>query len=161
MTSKINLSWESIEQDISLLVEKVKDFHPTCILGVANGGMIHATLLAKQLKVDKLLSCNLKSYQEDKPREGAHSESDVVKTISFPEWGMLREEDRVLIVDDLVDTGLTLKQIKQYNNIINYEQPEKNWVFATLYNKPKSIFKPDYTVREFDNDAWIVFPWEK
>ena len=161
MTSKINLSWESIEQDISLLVEKVKDFHPTCILGVANGGMIPATLLAKQLKVDKLLSCNLKSYQEDKPREGAHSESDVVKTISFPEWSMLREEDRVLIVDDLVDTGLTLKQIKQYNNIINYEQPEKNWVFATLYNKPKSIFKPDYTVRELDNDAWIVFPWEK
>ena len=75
--------------------------------------------------------------------------------------GDLGVNNRVLIVDDLVDTGLTLKQIKQYNNIINYEQPEKNWVFATLYNKPKSIFKPDYTVREFDNDDWIVFPWEK
>ena len=56
MTSKIKLSWESIEQDVSLLTKKAKDFHPTCILGVANGGMIPATLLAKLLKVDKLLS---------------------------------------------------------------------------------------------------------
>jgi len=158
--SKTYITWEEIQRDSAALADELAHLNFSCIIGVANGGMIPATLLAKQLKVDKLLSCNLKSYQEDEPREGAHCESDVVKTISFPEWSMLREEDRVLIVDDLVDTGLTLKQIKQYNNIINYKQPEKNWVFATLYNKPKSIFKPDYTVREFDNDEWIVFPWE-
>jgi hypoxanthine phosphoribosyltransferase len=76
MTSKINLSWESIEQDISLLVERVKDFHPTCILGIANGGMIPAALLAKKLKVDKLLSCNLKSYQDDAPRKGRVNERE-------------------------------------------------------------------------------------
>ena len=107
-----------------------------------------------------MAGCVLKSYQEDKPREGAHSQMDVVRTISFPDWRELQEEERVLIVDDLVDTGLTLKQILQYNNIINHNQPEKNWIFATLYNKPRSIFKPDHTVREFDNDEWIVFPWE-
>jgi len=163
--SKTYLSWEDIQQDARLLSEKLKKYKFSCIIGVANGGMIPATLIAKQLKVDKLLACNLKSYQEDKPREGPHSETDVVETISFPDWEKLRKEHRVLIIDDLVDTGLTLKVIKQYNNIINYErfpneQPDKNWVFATLYNKPKSKFKPDYSIREFDNDEWIVFPWE-
>ena len=157
---KTIITWEEIQRDATSLANKISHLNFSCIIGVANGGMIPATLIAKQLKVDKLLSCNLKSYQEDKPRTGTHSHDDVVKTISFPEWSMLREEDRVLIVDDLVDTGLTLKQIKQYNNIINYEQPEKNWVFATLYSKPKSSFKPDHTVREFNNDEWIVFPWE-
>ena len=165
MTSNINLSWQEIQEDCQALANKVSHIEFTCIIGVANGGMIPATLIAKKLKVNKLLSCNLKSYQDDKPREGAHAETDVVETISFPDWEELRKERKILIVDDLVDTGLTLKAIKQYNNIINYErfpykQPEKNWVFATLYNKPKSKFKPDYTIRQFDNDAWIVFPWE-
>jgi len=158
--SKTIITWEEIQRDSTYLSNELYHLNFSCIIGVANGGMIPATLIAKQLKVNKLLSCNLKSYQEDKPREGAHSQSDVVKTISFPEWSMLREEDRVLIVDDLVDTGLTLKRIKQYNNIINHDQPEKNWIFATLYNKPRSTLKPDHTVREFHNDEWIVFPWE-
>jgi|TARA_R100000008_G_scaffold49292_1_gene29413 hypoxanthine phosphoribosyltransferase len=159
MTSKIKLSWESIEQDVSLLTKKAKDFHPTCILGVANGGMIPATLLAKLLKVDKLLSCNLKSYQDDAPRSGPHNINDVVKQISFPTQDELMRE-RVLVVDDLVDTGLTLQKI--YNNFVLYnDQYNINWDFATLYYKPKTSFMPDYTVRQFDNDAWIVFPWEK
>ena len=159
MTSKINLSWESIEQDTSLLTKKVKDFHPTCILGIANGGMIPATLLAKQLKVDKLLSCNFKSYQSDAPRKGPHNRNDIVKQITFPTQDELMRE-RVLIVDDLVDTGLTLKKV--YGNFVMYnDQYNITWDFATLYYKPKTTFMPDYTVREFDNDDWIVFPWEK
>ena len=158
--SKTYITWEEIQQDTTYLANEISHLNFSCIIGVANGGMIPATLIAKQLKVNKLLSCNLKSYQKVKPREGAHSHNDVVKKISFPDWSELREEDRVLIVDDLVDIGLTLKTIKQYNDIINHEQPEKNWVFVTLYNKSRSIFKPDYTVREVDNDEWIVFPWE-
>ena len=160
LMSKTYITWEEIQHDTTYLANEIAHLNFSCIIGVANGGMIPATLLAKELKVNKLLSCNLKSYQEDKPREGAHSQVDIVKTISFPDWRELREENRVLIIDDLVDTGLTLKQIKQFNNIINHGQPEKNWVFATLYTKPKSDFKPDHVVREFDNDEWIVFPWE-
>ena len=117
--SKTYITWEEIQQDATYLANEISHLNFSCIIGVANGGMIPATLIAKQLKINKLLSCNLKSYQDDEPRKGAHSHTDVVKKISFPDWSELREEDRVLIVDDLVDTGLTLRQIIQYNNIIN------------------------------------------
>jgi len=162
MSEKTFLKWEDIQEDCKTLADKLAKYNFTCIVGIANGGMIPATLLAKHLKVDKLLSANLKSYQDDKPRDGAHSTNDVVKVISFPSWGDLRNEERVLIVDDLVDTGLTLRRIKQMGNIINWEKEDKEdcWVYTTLYYKPKSIFKPSYTVREFDNDEWVVFPWE-
>jgi hypoxanthine phosphoribosyltransferase len=67
--------------------------------------------------------------------------------------------ERVLIVDDLVDTGLTLKKV--YGNFVKFnDQYNITWDFATLYYKSKTTFMPDYTVREFDNNDWIVFPWE-
>ena len=162
MSKKTFLSWENIQEDCKLLAEKLSGNNFSCIIGIANGGMIPATLLAKYLKINKLLSANLKSYQEDKPREGTHSTEDIVKVISFPSWIDLKKEDRVLIVDDLADTGLTLREVMKLQNIINWEREEKNdrWVYATLYYKPKTTVKPNYTVEEFDNDEWIVFPWE-
>jgi len=152
MSKKTVLSWEDIQQDCKKLADKLSEEKITCIVGIANGGMIPATLLAKHLKVDKLLSANLKSYVEDKPRDGEHSNTDVVQLISFPFEGDLTK-DGVLIIDDLVDTGLTLKHIQ-------HKFPKNNWIFSTLYYKSRSIVEPDYTVREFDNDDWIVFPWE-
>ena len=86
MSNKTFLTWDNIQEDCKLLADKLSDINFTCIIGIANGGMIPATLLAKHLKVDKLLSANLKSYQEDKPRNGAHTTEDIVKVISFPSW---------------------------------------------------------------------------
>ena len=78
-----------------------------------------------------------------------------LKTLTGSGRGLVRD------IDDLVDTGLTLQKIKQMGKIITWEQPDKNeWIYTTLYYKPKSTFNPNYTVREFDNDEWIVFPWE-
>ena len=153
--SKTYITWEEIQQDSTYLANELSHLNFSCIIGVANGGMIPATLIAKQLKVNKLFSCNCKSYQNDEPRSGAHNTTDIVKMISFPKWEELKH-DNVLIIDDLVDTGLTLKKINNHLASTTLS----NWTTATLYNKPKSIFKPDHTVREFNNDEWIVFPWE-
>ena len=161
MSEKINLTWEDIKQDCKTLADSLSKENITCIIGIANGGMIPATLLAKHLKVDKLLSANLKSYVDDKPRDGVHSETDVVRLITFPDFGTLRDEEKILVVDDLADTGMTLRKVKQIDSIVTWERPEQNkWVYSTLYYKSKSTFTPHYTVRDFDNDQWIVFPWE-
>tara|TARA_R100001015_G_C4599934_1_gene154939 strand:- start:11 stop:499 length:489 start_codon:yes stop_codon:yes gene_type:complete len=161
MSEKIILTWEDIKQDCKTLADSLLKENITCIIGIANGGMIPATLLAKHLKVDKLLSANLKSYVDDKPRDGVHSETDIVKLITFPDFGTLKDEEKILIVDDLADTGMTLRKVKQIDNIVTWERPEQNqWVYSTLYYKPKSTFTPHYTVRDFNNDEWIVFPWE-
>ena len=69
MSEKINLTWEDIKQDCKTLAGSLSKENITCIIGIANGGMLPATFLAKHLKVDKLLSANLKSYVDDKPRD--------------------------------------------------------------------------------------------
>lgn len=152
---KTYITWEDIVSDVerlSLLLLKT-DF--TCIVGVANGGMIPATLLAKSLKINKLYSCNCKSYQNDEPRSGAHSNTDIVSMLTFPLEEELKHEN-VLIVDDLVDTGLTFEKINQHISTME----DVGWGTATLYTKPGSIVTPSYTVKQFPEDEWIVFPWE-
>lgn len=154
MISKTNLEWSDIEDGVNTLAGLLTGVDITCIIGIANGGMIPATLLAKKLKIDKLLSCNFKSYQDDAPREGVHDTTDIVKMISFPLWEDIKH-DNVLIVDDLVDTGLTLK--KAIEHIDSFHD---SWMTATLYYKPRTYYTPNHYTRQFDNDEWIVFPWE-
>jgi hypoxanthine phosphoribosyltransferase len=60
----------------------------------------------------------------------------------------------VLLVDDVSDTGESLKEIKKY--LLGLEPALLST--ATLYIKPWSIFMPDYYASK--TAAWIIFPWE-
>lgn len=60
---------------------------------------------------------------------------------------------KTLIVDDIADTGKTLK------NLMGGVRTKKNIVITLWYHK-QSKFKPNFTLRE-KKKAWIVYPWEK
>lgn len=57
-----------------------------------------------------------------------------------------------LIVDDISDTGDTLKRLLRK---IKY----KHWGIATLWVHPLTKVYPSYFVRE-KNKEWVVMPWE-
>jgi len=65
------------------------------------------------------------------------------------------EIEKILIVDDIADTGRTLKDVMQP---IQYVGSHIRIKTATLYCKPHSIVKPDFYIKETKD--WIVFPWE-
>ena len=58
-------------------------------------------------------------------------------------------DKKVLVVDDIADTGHTLKDFDNENNVI-----------CTLHYHQQSIIEPDYYVEE-KGDRWIVYPWEE
>ena len=58
-------------------------------------------------------------------------------------------DKKILVVDDIADTGNTLKDFGNKHNII-----------CTLHYHQQSIVKPDYYVEE-KGDRWIVYPWEE
>ena len=72
-------------------------------------------------------------------------------------FGMLRKGDRVLIVDDVFDTGKTAAAVKARIDAVGAEMR-----MACVYWKPQknvTTLKPDYYVRDVGLD-WIVFPHE-
>ncbi|MDH5460269.1 MAG: phosphoribosyltransferase family protein, partial [Candidatus Bathyarchaeota archaeon] len=61
---------------------------------------------------------------------------------------------KVLIVDEVADTGKSLKLVKEH--VIKEGAAEVK--VATVYYKPWSIIMPDYYEKE--TSRWVVFPWE-
>ncbi|NLG46405.1 phosphoribosyltransferase family protein, partial [Gordonia sp. (in: high G+C Gram-positive bacteria)] len=75
----------------------------------------------------------------------------VLKAISEPILAAARAGKKVLIVDDLVDTGATARVVRDM-------LPGAH--FATVYAKPKGREMVDTFITEVSQDTWIFFPWD-
>ena len=62
---------------------------------------------------------------------------------------------RVLVVDDVSDTGYSLRAVANHL----HRKPVKELRVCTIYMKPQSIFRPEYYART--TRKWIIFPWER
>ncbi|MCD6341507.1 MAG: phosphoribosyltransferase [Thaumarchaeota archaeon] len=145
----LQLSWEDIEGLVEELAEKIiSDYTPDILVGILRGGVTVAHLLSDVLGFRIIYPIGCSSYVDVAKRFG-------VKVYSPLAINDLSDK-RVLLVDDVADEGLTLKEI------IEHEIASKNPLeakVATLHMKPWCKFKPDYFVQV--TDAWIVYPWEK
>ena len=71
-----------------------------------------------------------------------------------------RQEYGILVCDDVVDSGHTLKGIK---HIIENQALIKFpifWKSCSLHLKPRACIHPDLHLEEVPDDHWIVYPWE-
>ena len=71
------------------------------------------------------------------------------------------EKIKILVVDDLTDTGRTLdytiKYLQDYPQLKGKISEIKTCV---LFQKPKSTFKPDFVGRVLKENTWLVLPTE-
>ncbi|NWF65870.1 MAG: phosphoribosyltransferase, partial [Campylobacterales bacterium] len=63
---------------------------------------------------------------------------------------------KVLIVDDISDSGNTLIEI---SNILNQSYKNVKFQTLTLFSKPTTKYKPTYFAKQ--TDEWIEFFWSK
>jgi len=119
--------------------------------GAPVGVAVHEYLRAVGWPVEHLpLKCA--SYTGIGENDGA-----VVFTHGDIVFGMLRRGDRVLVVDDVFDTGKTAAAVKAQMDMIGVEMR-----MACVYWKPaknRTSLKPDYFTKDVGIE-WIVFPHE-
>jgi len=141
-------TWDQIYEMLLNLVEKIRKngFKPDIIVGVSRGGWPPARVLS-----DLMSNPNLANVRAEFYLGVAETKEEPVLTqpVSMKVAGK-----KVLVVDEVADTGKTLKLVKEH--II--EQGATEVKIATVYFKPWSIVKPDYYEKE--TSCWIVFPWE-
>ncbi|MDJ0948012.1 MAG: xanthine phosphoribosyltransferase [Alphaproteobacteria bacterium] len=139
-TKNFPVSWQELHRDSKALAWRLVEGGPwTGVIGVARGGLVPATVIARELDLRMVDTACVSSY-EHKTR------SDVEILKSPPGDG-----DGWLVIDDLVDTGGTFRALRE---II----PKAH--FATVYAKPAGRPMVDSYVTEVSQDTWIQFPWD-
>jgi uncharacterized protein len=119
---------------------------PDVIVAVCRGGLVPARILADLTETATVASVQIK-YYVGIGQAGNEPELKAGLTQSL-------EGKRVLLVDDIADTGKSLKLAKQHIEA----QGAKDVKVATLYMKASSETVPDYYEKVTEN--WVVFPWD-
>ena len=142
-------TWEQVyEMLLNLATAIRKDgFEPEVILGVSRGGWPPARVLSDLLENPELANVKTEFYTGVAETKGK-------PTITQPVSVSVRNK-RVLVVDEIADTGKSLRLIKLHLK----EQGATKIKIATVYFKPWSVVTPDYYERK--SSAWVVFPWER
>jgi hypoxanthine phosphoribosyltransferase len=142
-------SWNQVYTMLLNLAGKIRKsmFKPEIIVGVSRGGWPPARVLS-----DLLGNANLANVRAEFYVGIAETEHEPVLTqpVSVSVRGK-----KVLLVDEVADTGKSLKLVKEH--LIGQNASEIK--VATVYYKPWSIVKPDYYEKE--TRLWVVFPWER
>jgi len=121
-------------------------FKPEVIVGVVRGGLIPARVLSDLLENPNLATVRTECYVGTDQAQPAPVLSQKLSACV--------NGRSVLVVDDIVDTGRSLKLTKEH--II--KSGAKEVKIATLFRKPWSVLKPDYC--ENETSSWVVFPWD-
>ena len=158
MSEKLIISFEEYLDTVEKLALEINNnFKPTVLVGIMRGAAPIIDILSRILKLPTAYIV-IQSYSGES-MEDKQGELVFARDIS----SIAKEEDfkKVLLVDDLSDTGLTLN--KSIERLKNY-QPIKNQIqeikTACLWKKKSSKFIPDFCPIKLDNDPWIVQPTE-
>ena len=146
-TNKLWYDWKEMRRDVNSLCREIvlDKFDPDVIVGLSRGGLTPGVMMSHWMKKPfKPIKTALRDYPE------------------WEDYLPRKTDERVLIVDDVCDSGETFHKIRNYIN-----DRKKNGVdvrFAVLWWNNECNFEPKYYVREIAKDStntWINFPWEK
>lgn len=161
MNNNINyISWKEITDIIKHMGSNIKkNYKPEIIISIVRGGMIPSVILSHEL--------NIRNVENIKSIETVNDEINAVKQKPMVDKNINLSNikgKKVLIVDDILGSGATIKKIKEEIEkwkpkeartaicIVN----EENWEKSNKINYRDEIEYIGKSVK-----GWVVFPWEK
>jgi xanthine phosphoribosyltransferase len=142
------VSWDQFHRDARALAWRLAAAGPfKAVVCITRGGLVPAAIVARELGIRVIETVCVASYDHKK-----QGDLQVLKKIAAEVVAAgSGSGDKVLIVDDLVDTGKTAKLVREM-------LPKAH--FATVYAKPMGRPQVDTFITEVSQDTWIFFPWD-
>jgi hypoxanthine phosphoribosyltransferase len=148
--SKFLYSWSNIDTYCSIIYSQLlsTNWIPDYIVGVKRGGLIPAIILSHKInKPLMMMSCQLRD--------------SIDKKVKLYEMEEVSIDKKILVVDDICDSGTTLSKIVIEFCANNFDID--NIKTCSLIYNIKQNFIVDYYARIIDREKekdWLVFPWE-
>jgi hypoxanthine phosphoribosyltransferase len=143
-----NLTWNDFgtaSRDLALDVLK-SGFDPEIVIAIARGGLLLAGSIAYALGAKSCGAVNAEFYTG----VGTRLPEPIMMPPLLDEASI--DGKRVLLVDDVSDSGRTLAMVVQLLEVAGADVRT-----VCLYSKPGTVYEPTYTWRH--TDRWINFPW--
>ena len=160
---KVYYTWQDVENQTQEILRQLQRdaWMPDYVVGLTRGGLVPATLISQYLECP--MECLKVSLRDDN---------------SQPESNLWMSEDafeqkRILIVDDINDSGATLNWIQedwQSSNLPDNPKWQEIWGntvrVATLVDNESSASELTVSysavgLNKAEEDVWICFPWEE
>jgi uncharacterized protein len=143
------LSWEAVARDAKRLSHAIRQsgYMPDIIVAVTRGGLIPARIVSDYLHIKDIATIKVEHW-------GIAATPDEKAILKFPLNADIKNK-KVLLVDDITDTGDTLEISVPYLRGFDPEEIRT----ATLLHKTTSHIIPEYFVRKISRWRWIIFPW--
>jgi uncharacterized protein len=144
-------TWADVDRWADVLAERVRSGGrvPDTLVGVTRGGWVPARLLSDRLGVKRVVSLRAQHWGVTATPDGAAA---LTEGLSGPVAG-----ERVLVVDDITDTGESLQLALDHARAAQASRVET----AAFLHIAHSKHVPTYFAEEIPRDAWVwvVFPW--
>lgn len=134
------VSWDELHRNARALAWRLVEQGPwKGIVAITRGGLVPAAIIARELELRLIDTICVATYDHQ-----AIGSLKVLKSVDGDGEGWL-------VVDDLVDTGTTMRAVRQM-------LPKAH--VATVYAKPAGRPLVDTFITEVSQDTWIYFPWD-
>jgi len=143
---KYYYTYEEFSDDLHFFEKEVKKFSPDTLLAIARGGMTLGHFLAERLETREVYSLNAVSYENEK-------KIGKPKIFNIPN---LKGKKKVLLIDDISDSGETLEEVLK---TLKQKHPETEFKTLTIFYKDHTKVIPDIYLKK--TDKWVVFFWDK
>jgi len=139
-------SYEDFKVDTNKLIKQAEPFDAEVIVGIARGGLMLAHAMSEGLDIRNVQSLRTELYDDTKKRD----------TLTIHNSCTFEGVKKVLVVDDISDSGETLKAIMEE---LETKYKDIEFKSATLFYKKTSLHQPDFWINKATE--WIEFFWEK
>ena len=139
-------SYDEFAVDVKKMAKDIKDeFDPEVILAVARGGLTLGHSLAVALNNRNLFTLNSIHYEDT-------NKLDTIQIFNVPD---LSKYTKILLVDDIIDSGESMVEIKRE---LLKRYPNLDIKIATVFYKEKALLLPEFKVKEAHD--WVEFFWD-
>lgn len=139
------VTWDDVQAHCRALAQRILDTgrHFDKMLVITRGGMAPASVLARELEIRRIENFCIDTYDL--------KDSQSIKVPKILKDAAPEFLEDVLIVDDLADTGTTLKLVREKT---------KNSLVVTIFAKPAGESLVDMFQESVAQNVWVRFPWD-
>lgn len=154
----VHPSWHDVEKGTALIIQsmlQLNDIPVSWVVGLTRGGLVPAVIASQMLNIP-MMPVNYSSKEGNGDNKNHNNYLPDIRGDIASGHGIGVDAPTLLIIDDIADTGHTLKDVSEH-----YIKKGHKVFTGSLYFRETSCHVPHFFVHLIgEDDPWIIFPWE-